>query len=349
MDYYQILNIKKDASESEIKKSYYKLARENHPDKFPEEQREEATKKFQEIGEAYEVLSDSEKRRVYDVSGKEGLQGMGNNVNPFDIFSMFGQSFNFQEQMRNQTTKNKETIFPLKVSLKDAFLGKTKKLKITKKVIVSKETKEPILEDLKRTWDRCSTCQGRGCTMVTRQIMPGMFAQTQKECSDCSGKGFILLDSFLIEEMTEIIKVEVPKGVANNQQLRIPNQGNVVPGSLPGDLLIVFNVENTEKGFIRKGSDLYFEKKILLYESLCGSSFKITHLDDRVLYVSFSSALPGERKNIKNEGINGGNLVIVFDVVFPTITKDKRKELRKILPYPQDKSRKGEKDIGYQI
>lgn len=352
MSYYDVLGVKKNATSNEIKKAYHKLARQNHPDKFPEGERDEATQKFQKIGEAYEVLSDDEKRKIYDVSGEEGLKGGGmpTNMDPFEMFSsMFGGSFGFQQNNNRQQRiqKNKETVFQLKISLKDVYTGKKKKLKITKKVIMSRETKEPIEDDLERTWTKCSSCKGQGAVMEMRQ-MGNMITQTQKICGSCSGKGYDLLDSFVIEEVSQIIEVNIEKGTLNNTQIRFHNQGNVIPGTYPGDLIVVLQTEGREKGFTRNGNDLIYEKKILLSEALTGSSFKIEHLDNRFLFISFSSAIPGEKKIIKGEGIRNGNIIVIFEVIFPELSREKKKDIRKILPNA-DKVKKDEKDISYQI
>ena len=365
MNYYEILNLKKDATKSEIKKAYYKLAQKYHPDKVSENDREEATKKFQEIGEAYEVLSDPEKRKIYDVSGKEGLDSgfSGFSENPFDIFSRFfgGNGFptnfptNFSNNFSNSFSrtrkrKNKETIFNLNISLKDVFLGKKKKLKITKKVVVNKETKETISEDLEKTWKDCSPCQGQGATVEMRQVGHSMFTQSQKICSICQGKGSIFYPEFEIQEITEIIEIDIPKNADNKNSVRIPEAGNVTPGSYPGDLLVVLYINNQENGFTRKGNDLYYEKQIYLYEALAGSSFKIKHLDDRSLYISFESVIPGEVKKIPGEGLNGHNLIISFEILFPDkLTKEIKTKLKSLLPTPSEKNTKKEKDIIYQV
>ena len=361
-DYYSILGLSKGAKESEIKKAYYKLARENHPDKSSEDQREEATKNFQKIGEAYEVLSDPEKRSIYDVAGKEGLSGgggMNTNFDPFEMFSgMFGRSQNFsQGQREHQRTKNKETVFPLKVSLTEVYTGKKKKLKITKKVIVNKNDKNTqIVENIEKTWKKCNECRGQGVVMEMRQLGPGFMTQTQRECNFCSAKGYTFSEEYELTEMSEIIEVEIPKGAQNNYQIRFPNQGNVIPGTYPGDLIVVFQVNNNENGYTRNqqgrnNNELIYEKKILLCEALCGSSFSLTSLDNRSLFITFSSVIiPGERKIIPREGILDANLIIIFDIVFPTsFPKEKRKEIRKLLPTPINKAIKSKEDICYDI
>ena len=343
MDYYDVLGLDKSASETDIKKSYRKLAREYHPDKVEDKDREEATKKFQKIGEAYEVLSDTEKRKIYDMYGKEGLQqqNQGSSGNPFDIFSqMFGganfgganfggMNFNFGGQQRNK--KNKETIFPLNVSLKSIYKGVVKKLKVSRKIIVDKNTKQNInVEDYETTWEKCDRCNGNGFLMEARQLGPNMFTQSQKECDFCKAKGFNLLDNYELNDFSEIIEVPIDRNVRKGSNIVFPNLGNASPGYLPGDLVIVFSCSEEENGFIRDGNNLIYHKKINLVDALCGVNFIIKTLDDRNLKISFSDVIsPGEKRIINKEGL-GGNLIIIFDVIFPTNVKSKDK-LRKIL------------------
>lgn len=339
MDYYQVLGLDKNASESQIKKAYYKLAREHHPDKVEGDKREAATKKFQEIGEAYEVLSDAEKRKIYDQFGKEGLEGGGvnPNTNPYDIFSqMFGQNFGFNMNMkRNPHTKrkNKETVFPLNISLKNVYTGLTKKLKVSRKIIINKTTQEKIdIKDYETTWQKCDVCQGNGIFIKTVQMAPGMFTQTQSNCESCKGKGHQFLTDYELSEISEIIQVDIPKGVENGKHMVFPNLGNASPGFLPGDLIIILQTANEEKDFIRKGRNLLYYKKIKLSEALCGTHFTIKSLDDRDIKISYTDVItPGEKRIVKNEGIDG-DLIIIFEILFPkNISKENKNKLKKIL------------------
>jgi len=340
MDYYQILGLDKNASESQIKKAYYKLAREHHPDKVEGDKREAATKKFQEIGEAYEVLSDVEKRKIYDQFGKEGLEGGGvnPNANPYDIFSqMFGGNFGFSMNNMNRNPhtkrKNKETVFPLNISLKNVYTGLTKKLKVSRKIIINKTTGEKIdIKDYETSWKKCEICQGHGAVMKTVQMGPGMFTQTQSNCETCKGKGYKFLPNYELSEISEIIHVDIPKGAENGKQILFSNLGNASPGYLPGDLIIVLQVANEEKGFIRQGKNLFYHKKIKLSEALCGTHFTIKSLDDRDIKISYTDVItPGEKRIVKNEGIDG-DLIIIFEILFPkNISKENKNKLKKIL------------------
>lgn len=340
-DYYKILGLNKNCNENDIKKAYYKLARENHPDKVESSEREEATKKFQKIGEAYEVLSDPEKRKIYDNYGKEGLNSGGVPTNPFDIFSMFnfnGSPFNpfntNNTKQQNSNKKNKPTVFTLNISLKDVYTGTTKKLKVTKKVIVKKEGKEKVdIKEYEKTWEKCLNCKGLGMINDLKQFGPSSFVQSQKACQNCLGKCFIISKDYEIIEDSEILELDIPKGVANEHNMVFSNQGNCLPGSLPGDLIVIIKCNNTEKGFTREGNNLIYEKEISLEDALCGTDFKIETLDDRKISVSFSEVItPGDKKIVINEGINKGKLIIVFNIIFPTIIQSHKKaKLRKLL------------------
>ena len=356
MEYYDILGLDKHATESQIKKAYYKLARENHPDKTAESERGVATQEFQKIGEAYEVLSDPEKRKLYDAYGKEGLQQgqQGQNGPPVDPFSMFSQMFggqgfggfsqgfpqgfggsSFSQSFNRQDPgprKNKETVFPLNLTLTQVYTGFVKKLKVSRKVVINKATKEKIdVSEYENTWKKCEQCGGQGMVMQRQQVAPNMFTQTQSPCNICSGKGFCYLEDYILEDVSEIIKVQVEKGVPNGFQILFKNLGNSSAGFLPGDLIIVLNCASEEKEFVREKNNLIYQKNIDLVDSLCGFSYEIITLDDRKLQITSTEVIaPGDQKTIYKEGLNGGNLIIIFDVVFPTNIRNPDK-LRKLL------------------
>ena len=340
MDFYENLGLKKGSSDSDIKKAYYKLARENHPDKVEADKREEATKNFQKIGEAYETLSDPEKRAIYDQYGKEGLQnnGMNSGHNPFDVFSqMFGgMNFGFGAQNMNRkekNRKNKQTVFPIKISLIDVYKGIEKKLKVTRKVVFNKTTKEKVdVKDYESSWKECEKCKGNGVVMEMRQ-MGNMITQTQKSCETCAGKGYKFLVDYELQEVSEIVSVICERGIANGTEILFANLGSASEGYLPGDLIIVVQTAEEEKGFIREhgGRNLIFRKEISLADALCGVNFVIQSLDGREIRVQYTDVItPNEKRTIPKEGILGANLIVHFDIVFPTKVKNKEK-LRKLL------------------
>ena len=340
MDFYEVLGLKKGASDSDIKKAYYKLARENHPDKVEADKREEATKNFQKIGEAYETLSDPEKRSIYDQYGKEGLQNNNGGQNPFDMFSQmfgnfgFGQQFGQRQQNnREKNRKNKQTVFPIKISLTDVYKGIEKKLKVTRKVVFNKTTKEKLdVKNYESSWKECEKCKGNGVVMEMRQ-MGNMITQTQKSCETCAGKGYKFLVDYELQEVSEIVSVICERGISNGTEILFANLGSASEGYLPGDLIIVVQTAEEEKGFTREngGRNLIFKKDISLADALCGVNFTIRTLDGRDIRVQYDDIItPGEKRIIPKEGILGANLIVHFEIIFPSKVKNKEK-LRKLL------------------
>jgi len=326
-NYYNLLDVPVDATEDLIKKNFRKLAMKYHPDKAPAELKDEYTHHFQKISEAYEVLADPQKRKIYDTSGHEGLKNATQNQsqpgpNIFDPGFIFG---------KNNLRKNQDTIFTLNLTLKNVFLGTTKKLKITKKVIMHKKTKEIVTTNLENTWSKCSLCNGQGAVLQQFQSGNGMIQLIQHQCKVCSGTGACLLNDYIISEISDILTFNIQKGVLNNEQFRLPNQGNCSPGLLPGDIIVVIQVEQLSKGFTRNGNDLHYNQTIMLVEALCGGNFQINTLDDKILNVNISSIKPGETKTISNSGINGGNLIITFNIVFPELDSTQKEKIIQIL------------------
>jgi DnaJ family protein A protein 2 len=320
-DYYKLLDIPVDATEDLIKKNFRKLAMKYHPDKAPTELKDEYTQQFQKISEAYEVLADPQKRKIYNTSGHEGLKNAAQNQ------SQPSPNVFWQNNLR----KNQDTTFTLSLTLKDAFLGTTKKLKITKKVIMYKKTKGIVTTNLENTWTKCNLCNGQGVFLQQLQIGNGMAQLIQQQCKICSGTGACLLNDYIISEVSDILTFNIQKGVLNNEQFRLPNQGNCSPGLLPGDIIITMHVEQSAKGFTRNGNDLHYTQPLLLVEALCGGNFQINTLDDKILNVNILSIKPGETKTISNLGINGGNLIITFNIVFPELDSSQKEKIIQIL------------------
>jgi len=336
--YYDILGVSPDASDSDIKKAYRKLALQYHPDKNPG-----AEDKFKEITQAYEVLSDPKKRETYDQFGEKGPEmGMGGD----DIFSAF---FGGGGQRRQRERKGKDLVHQLKVSLEDLYKGKTSKLALQKTVIC------PECQGAggkKESVKQCKDCGGQGATIKLRQIGPGMVQQIQQQCSTCNGEGEIIdakdrckrCKGKKTEQERKVLEVHVDKGMKGGKKIVFTGEGDQMPGVTPGDVVIILE-EKSHEIFERKGSNLLMKKKINLVTALTGGQFTITHLDNRVLSIKIQ---PGEVikqndvKVIENEGMptyrdpfRKGNLVIVFDVEFPPsnwTTPENLEILRNILP-----------------
>eukprot|EP00004_Rigifila_ramosa_P008549 TRINITY_DN197_c0_g1_i1.p1 TRINITY_DN197_c0_g1~~TRINITY_DN197_c0_g1_i1.p1 ORF type:complete len:446 (-),score=104.08 TRINITY_DN197_c0_g1_i1:37-1296(-) len=359
--YYDLLGVPPTASEDELRKAYRKLAIKLHPDKNPDPA---AQDKFKEITHAYEVLSDQNKRELYDNYGEEGVQqGGAPGGDAHDIFSHFfgGGMFGGGRggSRRSGPRKGEDVVHPLRVSLEDCYKGKTSKLAIDRNIIC-KDCKG--IGGKEGSVQKCTDCGGRGIKVGLRQIAPGMVQQIQQHCGECGGQGEICkkedrckvcLGKKVVEEK-KILEVHVDPGVTHGQKLVFSGEADQMPGTEPGDVVLVIQVKEHEI-FKRSGSDLIMEKKISLLESLTGFEFIITHLDGRKLLIRHGVGnakqpakgpveviKPGTIKGIKDEGMptykrpfDKGVLFIKFTVEFPETTDAKLiKDLRALLPPP---------------
>ncbi|KAJ3236816.1 hypothetical protein HDU78_004423 [Chytriomyces hyalinus] len=347
---YDALELPPSANETDIKKAYRKLALKYHPDKNPD-----AGEKFKDISHAYEVLSDPQKKEVYDRYGEEGLEGaggMGGGMNPGDLFSqLFGGGDPFGGRGGGRSSgprRGKDMAHALKVSLEDLYKGKTSKLALQKQVLCGPCDGLGGKPGAMRT---CSGCNGRGIKIVVRQMGP-MIQQMQQTCPDCNGEGEQInpkdrctaCNGKKVTNERKILEVFIDKGMKDGQKVTFTGEGDQAPGIIPGDIIIVVE-EKPHDRFKRKGKDLFVDVKIDLLTALAGGSFAINHLDDRVLMVSILPGeviKPDEIKCINGEGMpeykrpyDKGNLYIKFEIEFPKpnwVSEDKLKLLENILP-----------------
>jgi DnaJ-class molecular chaperone len=355
MDFYKVLGVDKNASDDDIKKAYRKLAIKYHPDKAPTDKKEEYTTMFQQISEANEILSDPEKRKIYNERGRDGLRA--DNVNQQaqqaqqaamnDILSkMFGGGGFPGMQQR----KAEPTVHTITLTLRDVYTGVSKKLKITKKVI-ARRGGDIIKDNLERTWTACNQCGGNG--FITRIMQQGnQMLHMQQPCGTCNGCGHTLTNDYELREVAELIDINIPKGVQNGEQHRLPNQGNCIPGVLPGDIIIVIQADSACDGFTRNGNDLLYTQPILLSEALCGGNFQLTLLDGKTISIAFDSVgfvagRGSETKTINGLGING-NLLITFDIQFPKLNDAQKGFIMEVLPTPKANTAKSS-TVGYRV
>jgi len=318
-EYYDLLGVDKNANEQEIKKAFRKKALKEHPDRGGDEE------KFKKFSEAYEVLSDKNKRKHYDQFGKEGIEQNGESP-VHDIFSnLFGGS-----SMRQREKKAKNITFTLNLSLNDFYNGKTSKLSITRKVQKNKNMSP----------EECNYCNGQGVTMKIRQLAPGMVQQMQSKCSYCNGQGFS------VDMITEkkIINVNIEKGMRNGEEITFMNEGNQIPGGMQGDIIILLN-EKPHDLFTRKNEHLFVKKNILLYEALFKTEILINHLDGRKILLHTDNIIkPNDFRIVRGEGmpIHGdpfkkGDLIIQFNIIFPnSIDKCQSDMFKNVLPHKKD-------------
>lgn len=353
---YDVLGLDANASDAQIKKAYRLAALKYHPDK---NQSPEAAEKFKEVSAAYEVLSDEQKRTVYDQYGMEGLSGAGgmggDGVSAEDLFSHFfggmgGGMFGGGGMGGGQPQgprRSKDIVHAIKVSLEDLYKGKVSKLALKKQVLCKKCNglggKEGAVK-------RCGSCNGSGMKFVTRQMSP-MIQRFQTVCTDCGGEGETInqkdkckeCNGRKVKQEQKILEVHIDKGMVNGQRIVFSGEGDQGPNIIPGDIIFVVD-EKPHERFERRGDDLYINVKIDLLTALAGGSFAVQHLDGEWLKVDI---IPGEViapnavKIIDGKGMpsyrhhNYGSMVVKFEVEFPAegfATPEQLEALEKILP-----------------
>ncbi|KAL7127057.1 hypothetical protein ABFS83_14G228800 [Erythranthe nasuta] len=346
--YYEILGVPKTASPDDLKKAYKKAAIKNHPDKGGDPE------KFKELAHAYEVLSDPEKREIYDQYGedalKEGMGGGGGGHDPFDIFSSFfgGSPFGGGGSGRGQRQRRGEdVVHPLKVSLEDLYLSTSKKLSLSRNVLCKKCSGKGSKSGASTT---CTGCQGSGMKVTMRQLGRGMIQQMQHPCNECRGTGEIINDKDRcpqckgekVVQEKKVLQVHVEKGMQNGQKVTFPGEADEAPDTITGDIVFVLQQKEHPK-FKRKGDDLFIEHTLPLAEALCGFQFVLSHLDGRQLLIKSQPGevvKPDSYKAINDEGMPmyqrpfmKGKLYIHFNVEFPdSLSTEQVEALEKILP-----------------
>ncbi|KAL6948693.1 Type I HSP40 co-chaperone [Hanseniaspora vineae] len=334
---YDVLGIQVTATEVQIKKAYRVGALKYHPDK---NKSEEAVEKFKEMTHAYEILMDAEKREIYDQFGEEGLNGGGAGAGGFggfggfgggaeDIFSQFFGGGAGGSRPRGPT-RGKDIVHELSVTLEDLYKGKTSKLSLNKKVLC-KGCDGKGGKDVKK----CSSCNGQGIKIVTRQMGP-MIQRFQQACEVCHGEGEIIEPknkcktcngSKVINEK-KILQVNVEPGMKNGTRIVFKKEADQAPDTITGDVIFIV-AEKSHATFKRDGDNLNYIAKIDLLTALAGGHFAVKHVSGEYLNVGIIPGeviAPGMKKVIQGKGMpiqkygGFGNLVIEFDVEFP---KDK--------------------------
>jgi len=341
---YEVLGVGKEVSSNEIKKAYFKLAKEHHPDKGGDPE------KFKEIQAAYEVLSNPEKKEIYDKYGLDGLTNGGGGMDPFaDLLGgLFGGGRRGGGGAKQQR-KVKPVVKEIKVKLEDVYAGKL--LKIPHK-------KQKVCEECEgkggKNAKKCTKCKGHGVVEKIVQLGPGFLSSSRAPCPDCNGEGTTYAKEDKCKNCTgkcvlqenKTLEVAIEPGIPNEHMIQFHGDGDEIPGALAGDLYIKVLIE-PHKHFERKGADLYYKKKISLYEALTGTTFQVEHLDGTKLNIT---SAPGEViahntvKQINKKGMpffkdamGSGNLYIEFDVEFPKKNELKNlDQLKNILPVPKN-------------
>jgi molecular chaperone DnaJ len=357
-DYYDILGVSKTATVDEIKKAYRKIAIKYHPDKNPDDP--SAEDKFKEAAEAYEVLSNQEKRQRYDQFGHAGMGsgfgGGGGGMNMEDIFSQFGDIFGgggggFESFFgggggRGRRRKGSNLRIKLKLELEDIANGVEKKVKVKRLVMADGVT-----------FKTCPTCQGSG---QIRKVVNTMLGQmvSATTCSQCHGSGKIIdhkptgVDNTGLEQKEEVISIKIPAGVRDGMQLSMSGKGNEpAGGGVPGDLLII--IEEKEHELLkREGNNIVYDLFLNFADAALGTSVEVPTLDGKVKIKIEPGTQSGKILRLRNKGLrdlNGyetGDQLIHVNIWTPqTLTREEKEALETLrnssnfMPNPDGKEK----------
>ncbi|HHY04995.1 MAG TPA: molecular chaperone DnaJ [Thermoanaerobacterales bacterium] len=349
-DYYEVLGVDKNATEQEIKKAYRRLARKYHPDVNKDD--ENATEKFKEINEAYEVLKDPDKRAQYDQFGHAGMEQGGFDPSGFGGFGNFGdfgtdifddifENFfggGFSRAQKNGPKRGADIRYDLEISLEEAAFGTEKDIEISRMENCDKcngTGAKPGTHPQK-----CSACNGTGEVKNVKKTAFGSFVNVTT-CVKCGGKGTIIEEpcpkcfgSGKTRE-TRKVKVKIPAGVDSGSRLRMSGEGEPgEKGGPPGDLYIIIHVK-PHKLFVRQGDDLIYEAPISIVQATLGDEIEIPTLEGKVKLKIPEGTQPGTRFRLKSKGIphlrgfGRGDLHVRANVVIPRKLNEKQKQLLK--------------------
>lgn len=340
-DYYEVLGIAKNASEAEIKKAYRKLALKYHPDKNPDDK--EAEEKFKEAAEAYEVLSDAQKRSRYDQFGHAGMGGaggFGGGMNMDDIFSQFGDIFGgafggsfggSRGGGGSRSVRGTNLRVKMKLTLEEIAEGVKKKIKVNKLV-----NAEGV------TFKSCQTCNGTGrVTRVAQTFLGAM--QTQSTCPTCQGAGKMIdkkpadADNNGLKRQEEVIEIDIPAGVEEGMQLSVTGRGNAGPfNGVPGDLIVVIE-EVPHEHLRRDGENLHYEAFVNFVDAVLGESIEVPTVNGKAKIKIEPGTQSGKMLRLKGKGLPNiqgygtGDLLVHINIWTPTkISKEEREILEKL-------------------
>ena len=361
-DLYELLGVLPTVTEDDLRRAYKKAALKYHPDRNPNN-KEEANTKFQEINKAFQTLSDPEKRKRYDqfgvIDGENNESGAGGGMpggfNPFEMFgNMFGggggmPGFGQQQDMR-RNAKSPDKKITANVSLTDVYKGKVIPLDFNK--LICCDNCNGCGANSQDNIKICSLCNGKGKIVKMMQMGP-MIQQSIQNCGNCVGTGKMIPPGSHCAKCNGKKAISVKRhvdcyirpGTVQGSHITFKNESDWMPdfGDV-GDLVVFINCKNEEGIFRREADNLIMKKSITLLESLTKTEFYFKHLDERVIKVSYEEIIkPNQKMQIKSEGMPNlqdnfqkGDLVIYFDVIFPsTLEKERAKYLVKILPQPK--------------
>ena len=338
IDYYEVLEVSRDADKTTIKKAYKKMAKKYHPDRNPDNP--EAEKMFKLCNEAYQVLSDDQKRAIYDRYGKSGLDGHtgGGSAGGFDfddLGSIFEEMFGFSSSRRKRNRRDYDKYsldlgIELTISFNEAVFGTQKDITYKYKTPCSK-CKGSGAKDGKLS--TCPRCGGNGQIYMRQGFMT--FSQTCPECMgegvsasvkcpSCDGEGYT--------EIEDTITINIPKGIDNHNRLRVAGKGNISKNGGRGDLYITFIVEE-DKHFIRDGNNIYIEVPVFFTQAVLGETIKIPSLTGELELKLDVGTRDKQQFVFRGEGIDDirgrgkGDLIAQVKLTYPKSLSNEQKEL----------------------
>lgn len=338
-DFYGILGLQKNCDEKALKKAYRKLSMKWHPDTNGGSK--EAEEKFQEVALAYEVLSNPDKRRIYDQHGEAGLdkhlqqQNHDTGGDPFDIFSQFFGGGARRPQHR-EAQRGPDVVIPVPTTLEDLYIGTNFEMSILQQVLCSHCRGTGADSD--DHFHTCSTCKGQGVVMHVQQIGPGFVQQMQRECSACGGKGKVITKQCHVcsgkkrEQGHRTLDVYIDSGMKDGARIEFPHASDEEPEMNAGNVIFIIQ-QLPHPFYTRDGDDLKCEIVISLKESLTGFERHLTHLDGRKITIRRTSITkPNSVIKLKDEGMptegtGKGMLHVKVIVKFPQSLTAEQKQV----------------------
>lgn len=335
-DYYNILGVEKGASKDEVKKAFRKKAHEHHPDKGGDQE------KFKEINEAYQVLSDDQKRSQYDQFGQTfdgagagGFGGFQGNVNFEDFGDIFGDMFGgFGGRGGRRAERGQDILVDMDLTFKESIFGVEKEISVTKGNAC--ERCGGVGAEPGTSMKTCATCDGNGVvTRVQRTILGAM--QTRTACEDCHGQGEVPETTCTtcrgtgVENSRRTLRVDVPAGVENGMKIRIRGEGESIGArGEAGDLFVRLHVSQ-DKRFERDGKTLYSQKKIGFTQAALGDEVDIETVEGTVKLKVPAGTQSGDKLRLKGKGVptgrGRGDQIVIMQVATPKKLNRKQKKL----------------------
>lgn len=375
-DYYEILGVGKSATEAELKKAYRQLAIKYHPDKNPGNK--EAEEKFKEAAEAYEVLSDTQKRQRYDQFGHQGVGGAsggggygGGHMNMEDIFSQFGDIFGGHNPFegffggggnsrggRRSVNKGTNLRIKVKLTLEEIAHGVEKKIKVNKAVACN-TCNGSGAQGGSSSFSTCNICKGTGhIRRVTNTILGQM--QTTSTCHNCHGEGQVITNHCKtcrgsgIVQAEETIPIQIPAGVAEGMQLNVSGKGNAAErGGIPGDLIVVIE-ETTHEHLQRDGNNLLYDLYVSFADAALGTQVEVPTVDGKAKIKIEPGTQGGKVLRLKAKGLpqvnsyHKGDLLVNINVWTPQhLSSEEKKVLEKLRDSANFKPNPGKGDKSF--